>query len=115
VADLSSEDEKLVTLARATRARNGGAEGAAVRDDTGRTYAASTVDLPSLKLTALQAAVTMAVASGARGLEAGAVVSGAVVSEADAPADADRAALSDLNASAPLHLAGPDGAVRVTA
>jgi hypothetical protein len=110
VADLSAEDEKLVTLARATRARNGGAEGAAVRDDTGRTYAASTVDLPSLKLSALQAAVTMAVASGARGLEAG-----AVVSEAEAPVDADRAALSDLGASAPLHLAGLDGVVRVTA
>lgn len=110
MAELSAEDEKLVTLARATRARNGGAEGAAVRDDTGRTYAASTVDLPSLKLSALQAAVTMAVASGARGVEAG-----AVVSEADAPADADRAALSDLGASAPLHLAGPDGVVRVTA
>ena len=110
MAELSAEDDKLVTLARATRARNGGAEGAAVRDDTGRTYAASTVDLPSLKLSALQAAVTMAVASGARGLEAG-----AVVSEADAPADADRAALSDLGASAPLHLAGPDGVVRVTA
>jgi len=110
VAELSAEDDKLVTLARATRARNGGAEGAAVRDDTGRTYAASTVDLPSLKLSALQAAVTMAVASGARGLEAG-----AVVSEVDAPADADRAALRDLGASAPLHLAGPDGVVRVTA
>jgi hypothetical protein len=110
VADLSAEDEKLVTLARATRARNGTAEGAAVRDDTGRTYAASTVDLPSLKLTALQAAVAMAVASGARGLEAG-----AVVSEAFGVAHADRAALSDLGAGAPLHLAGPDGAVRVTA
>lgn len=109
MADLSAEDEKLVTLARATRARNGGAEGAAVRDDTGRTYAASTVSLASLKLTALQAAVTMAVASGARGLEAG-----AVVSEALGVAHADRAALSDLNADAPLHLAGLDGLVHVT-
>ncbi len=109
MADLSAEDEKLVTLARATRARNGAAEGAAVRDDTGRTYAAPTVDLPSLKLTALQAAVTMAVASGARGLEAG-----AIVSEALGVAHADRAALSDLNAEAPLHLAGSDGVVHVT-
>jgi hypothetical protein len=108
--DLNSEDAKLVTLARSTRARNGAAEGAAVRDDTGRTYAASTVSLPSLQLTALQAAVVMAVASGARGLEAG-----AVVSEAAAPAEADRAALSDLAPAAPLHLAGLDGVVRVTA
>lgn len=108
--DLNPEDAKLVTLARSTRARNGAAEGAAVRDDTGRTYAASTVSLPSLQLSALQAAVVMAVASGARGLEAG-----AVVSEAPAPAAEDRAALSDLGAAAPLHLAGPDGSVRVTA
>lgn len=107
--DLNPEDAKLVTLARSTRTRNGAAEGAAVRDDTGRTYAASTVSLPSLQLSALQAAVVMAVASGARGLEAG-----AVVSDADAPSEADRAALSDLGAGAPLHLAGPDGAVRVT-
>lgn len=106
MAGVSAEDEKLVTLARATRARNGAAEGAAVRDDTGRTYAASTVSLPSLQLSALQAAVVMAVASGARGLEAG-----AVVSEATTPAAADRAALSDLGATAPLHLAGPDGSL----
>ncbi len=107
--DLHPEDAKLVTLARSTRARNGAAEGAAVRDDTGRTYAASTVDLPSLQLTALQAAVVMAVASGARALEAG-----AVVSDAEAVADADRAALSDLGGTPPLHLAGLDGVVRVT-
>ncbi len=106
---MNPEDAKLVTLARSTRARNGAAEGAAVRDDTGRTYAASTVALPSLHLTALQAAVVMAVASGARGLEAG-----AVVTEADTPAQVDRAALSDLGTTAPLHLAGLDGTVRVT-
>ena len=47
---LSAEDRKLVTLARATRARTGAAEGAAVRDPDGRTYAAATVDLPSLRL-----------------------------------------------------------------
>ena len=43
-AQLSAEDQKLVTLARATRARSGAAEGAAVRDSDGRTYAAATVD-----------------------------------------------------------------------
>jgi hypothetical protein len=51
----------------------------------------------------------MAVASGARGLEAG-----AVVTEALGIAHADRAALSDLGEKAPLHLARPDGAVRLT-
>jgi hypothetical protein len=56
------------------RARNGAAEGAAVRDEMGRTYAASTVALPSLSLTALQAAVAAAVASGAQRLEMAAVV-----------------------------------------
>ena len=50
--ELSTEDAKLVTLARATRARVGAAEGAAVRDTDGRTYAAATVDLPSLRLSA---------------------------------------------------------------
>ena len=67
MTDLSAEDAKLVTLARATRARAGAAEGAAVRDADGRTYAAATVDLPSLRLSALGVCVGMAVASGARG------------------------------------------------
>ena len=72
-ATLSAEDRKLVTLARATRARTGAAEGAAVRDENGRTYAAASVDLPSLQLSALEVCVAMAIASGSRGLE-GAVV-----------------------------------------
>jgi cytidine deaminase len=72
--DLDPEDGKLVTLARSARARTGAAEGAAVRDDMGRTYAAATVALPSLSLTALQAAVAAAVSSGAQRLEAAAVV-----------------------------------------
>ena len=54
---MDAEDAKLVTLARAARARIGAAEGAAVRDSDGRTYAGATVALPSLTLTALQAAV----------------------------------------------------------
>lgn len=108
--ELGPEDEKLVTLARATRARNGAAEGAAVRDDTGRTYAASTVALHSLQLSAVQAAVVMAVASGARGLEAA-----AVVTESADPAEADRAAVRDLGGdAAPLLLAGLDGVLRTS-
>ena len=43
MSELSAEDAKLVTLARATRARTGAAEGAAVRDLDGRTYAGATV------------------------------------------------------------------------
>src|SRR6478752_3102285 len=77
--DLSAEDKKLVTLARATRARTGAAEGAAVRDSDGRTYAAATVDLPSLKVSALGVCVAMAVASGSKGLEAAVVLTTADV------------------------------------
>lgn len=98
------EDAKIITLARSTRARAGSAEGAAVRDETGRTYAAATVELPSLKLTALQVAVAMAASSGAEGLEAA-----AVVTEGAAP---DVSAVRDLGPSAPVLVAGLDGAVR---
>ncbi len=45
--ELTAEDAKLVTLARSARARVGAAEGAAVRDQDGRTYAAATVALPT--------------------------------------------------------------------
>ncbi|MFF4540604.1 cytidine deaminase [Streptomyces aureus] len=107
---LDPEDRKIVTLARSARARNGVPEGAAVRDETGRTYVAGTVELASLRLSALQTAVAMAVASGAKSLEAA-----AVVSEAGAVADADRAAVRDLAGPAtPVLLAGPDGVVHTT-
>ncbi|GAA3085868.1 hypothetical protein JOF29_007636 [Kribbella aluminosa] len=74
MSDLSAEDAKLVTLARAARARTRATEGAAVRDSDGRTYAACTVALDTVELTALQLAVAMALASGVKGLEAAAVV-----------------------------------------
>ncbi|KAB1989686.1 MULTISPECIES: cytidine/deoxycytidylate deaminase family protein [Streptomyces] len=107
---LDPEDRKIVTLARSARARNGVPEGAAVRDETGRTYVAGTVELQSLRLSALQTAVAMAVASGAKSLEAAAVVSGA-----EAVTDADRAAVRDLGGPAtPVLLAGLDGVVHTT-
>ncbi|MFG2787336.1 cytidine deaminase [Streptomyces sp. NPDC048419] len=107
---LDPEDRKIVTLARSARARNAVPEGAAVRDETGRTYVAGTVDLPSLKLSALRTAVAMAVASGAKSLEAA-----AVVTEAGSAADEDRAAVADLGGpQTPVLVAGPDGAVRST-
>ncbi|MDH2391283.1 cytidine deaminase [Streptomyces sp. HNM0663] len=102
---LGPEDRKIITLARSARARNAVPEGAAVRDETGRTYVAGTVALDSLKLSALQTAVAMAVASGARSLEAA-----AVVSTAQAPSDQDRAAVRDLGGpDTPVLLAAPDG------
>ncbi|MFG2285426.1 cytidine deaminase [Streptomyces sp. NPDC048595] len=108
-APLDPEDRKIITLARSARARNGVPEGAAVRDETGRTYVAGTVALDSLKLSALQTAVAMAVASGATSLEAA-----AVVTDAEGAADADRAAVRDLGGpETPVLVAGPDGTLRV--
>lgn len=103
---LSDEDAKLVTLARGARGRVGAARGAAVRDETGRTYSAADVSLPSLEISALQLAVAQAVAAGARGAEAAVVVG-------DHPADdAGRAALVDLGgAQVTVHLCAPDGSV----
>ena len=104
---LSPEDAKLVTLARATRARIGAAEGAAVRDLDGRTYAAATVDLPSLRLSAVHGCVAMAVSSGAKGLEACVVLGGAT-----GLAEPDRGALRDLGgAGVVVHLADERGTV----
>jgi hypothetical protein len=107
VPDLDPEDAKLITLARSARARTGAAEGAAVRDLDGRTYLAGTVALPSLSLTALQAAVAAAVSSGAAGLEAAVVVSESAAVDADS-----RAAVADLSADAPVLLADPSGTLR---
>jgi hypothetical protein len=107
VEAVEADDAKLITLARAARARNVSAEGAAVRDDTGRTYVATTVELSSLALSALQAAVVIAVASGASVLEAAAVVSAET-----AIAAADLALVADLGAGIRVVLAGLDGAVR---
>jgi hypothetical protein len=102
--ELAPEDLKLVTLARSARARIGAAEGAAVRDGDGRTYAGASVTLPSLTLTALQYAVAAAVAAGASGLEAA-----AVVTEASTVDGAGLAAVRDLAPRAPVHVAAPDG------
>jgi hypothetical protein len=109
-ADLSAEDRKLVTLARATRARTGAAEGAAVRDQDGRTYAAATVDLPSLRVSALQTCVAMAVASGSTGLEAAVLLTASgTVSEPDL------AAVRDLGgAGVVVHVGDPRGVLGST-
>ena len=106
-ADLPAEDAKLATLARGARGRVGAAEGAAVRDETGRTYSGATVALASLPLSATRLAVAQAAASGARGLEA------AVVVRRDAaldPADVD--AVRDLGgAGIPVIVVGTDAVV----
>jgi cytidine deaminase len=101
------DDKKLVTLARSTRARTRAQQGACVRDLDGRTYAAATVDLPSLQLSAVAVAVAMAVTSGAAGLEAVVVLGDAAVLE-----EADLSVVRDFaGAGVPVHLAAPDGSV----
>ena len=76
------EDLKLITLARAALGRTGAAQGAAVRDTEGRAYAAASVHLKHLNLSAVAVAVAMAVSSGAAGLEA-VVVAGTSASDGD--------------------------------
>jgi hypothetical protein len=81
-----------------------------VRDLDGRTYAAATVDLPSLRLSALQVAVAMAVTSGARGLEAA-----VVLTDAGSLPDDDVAAARDLaGAGVPVHVTAADGSLVAT-
>jgi hypothetical protein len=73
---LDSEDAKLLTLARGARGRISATQGAAVRDEMGRTYSAATVDNGTLAITALDLAVAQAISAGARGVEAAVVVGG---------------------------------------
>ena len=110
--ELDPEDAKIVTLARGARLRahvphTGVAEGAAVRDVDGRTYAGATVENadPGLTTSALRAAVSAAASSGARAFEAAAVVGGSLLSAADV------AVLREFGVGVPLLLAGDDGAV----
>jgi hypothetical protein len=102
-AGLSTEDAKLVTLARATRARARADEGAAVRDLDGRTYAAASVRLAHLELSALEVCVAMAVSSGSAGLEAA-----VVLTDAEPVLDAVR---DFAGAGVPVHLGDARGTI----
>ena len=88
--DLSdAENAKLVTLARGAMSRVRAPQGAALRDETGRTYASASVSLPSRSFTAAELVVAQAAAAGARGIEA-------VVVLGDAASDSDRVLIRDL-------------------
>ena len=70
----------------------------------------ATVDLPSLRLSALQVCVGMAVSSGVKGLEAA-----VLLTEADGPDAADLTALAELGgAGIVVHLGGVSGRIHTT-
>ncbi|HEY7045321.1 MAG TPA: cytidine deaminase [Nocardioidaceae bacterium] len=101
------EDAKLLTLARTSLARAGASESAAVRDVDGRTYVSTNVDLPSLQLTALQVAVSMAISSGVTGLETALVVNDLLTL-----AESDLAVVRDFaGAGVPVFRADASGQV----
>lgn len=102
--ELDAEDLKLVTLARALLARTSAGQAAAARDRTGRTYVAAAVELPSLRLEALEAVVAALVSAGAEGIEAAAVIGWS-------PTPAGVAAIRDLDAEAPIYLVDSSGSV----
>lgn len=102
---MDPEDKKLFVLAKATRARVGAAQGVAVRDLDGRTYAAATLALPSLEVSAVAGVLAMAASGGSTGLEAAVVLGDAEL------ADADLVALREFaGAGVPVHLGSPAGA-----
>ena len=113
MSELDPEDAKILVLARGARLRahvphTGLAEGAAVRDTDGRTYASATVENadPGLTTSALRGAVAAAASSGVRTFEAAAIVTEGLVS------DADLAVLREFGVGTPLLLAGSDGVLR---
>ena len=108
-AALSAEDAKLVVLARATKARTGSAEGAALRDLDGRTYASATLDLPSLQVSALAGCLAMAASSGAKGVEAAVVLGSSELSASDLTALGEFA-----GAEVPVHVGNAGGAISGT-
>jgi hypothetical protein len=63
------EDDKLAVLAKGARSRVQARTGAALRDETGRTYASAEVSVGSLELSAIEMVVAQAVASGSTGVE----------------------------------------------
>lgn len=65
----NAEDDKLAVLAKGSRSRVQAQIGAALRDDTGRTYASAEVSIGALKLSAVEMVVAQAVASGSTGIE----------------------------------------------
>ena len=116
---LGAEDAKLIVLARAARVRaytpydERVVEGAAVRDTDGRTYAAATVQHKEERLgsSALRGALAAFASSGARTLEAVALVHERTVGVVCAD---DLMMVAEFGADVPIFVAGLDGAVHAT-
>ena len=103
-----AENAKLLTLARGAMSRIRATQGAAVRDETGRTYASASVSLPSRSFGAVALAVAQAAASGARSLEA-------VVVVGDPASPEDLVLARDLGPGAVLVQCDADGRPRPVA
>ena len=69
MSNWNPEDDKLAVLAKGARSRVQAKVGAALRDETGRTYSSAEVEIGSLKLSAVEMVVAQAVASGSTGVE----------------------------------------------
>jgi len=89
------ENTKLLTLARGAMSRIRAPQGAALRDETGRTYASASVALPTRSFSAIALVVAQAAAAGARSVEAVVVIGEAASSE-------DLALVRDLDGTAAL-------------
>ncbi len=74
MTDLNAEDQKLITLAKAARARIGASAGACVRDTDGRTYSGACVTYSNKNFSAVELAIASALAAGAKKFEAVCVV-----------------------------------------
>ncbi len=112
---LEPEDAKLVTLARMARTRayaphTGVADGAAVRDTDGRTYAAATVENadPALTMSALRGAMSAAVSSGISTFEAAVLLSDAAEPEQASVRPGDEPVLREFGVPV-VHFAAADG------
>lgn len=69
MSNWTPEDDKLATLAKGARSRVQAASGAALRDETGRTYASAQISVGHLELSAVEVVIAQAAASGSTGIE----------------------------------------------
>jgi len=91
MSNWNPEDDKLAVLAKGARSRVQAKVGAALRDETGRTYASAEVSVGSLELSAIEMVVAQAVASGSTGVESVVVSPQAQINVSDSDLELVRA------------------------